>query len=365
MSNPTLECSDVDTELSPALTVQEFSPLSDPRWPKFLARHNEASVFHTREWLAALKHSYDYEPVGFTTSHGLELENAIVFCKVKSWLTGHRLVSLPFSDHCQPLAVGRDLREILKHVCNIRLATRGKYLEMRPLSRDVEVETASLLQPSQAFLMHRIDLQPPLEVLYKGLHDSCVRRKIKRADREDLRYVAGRNKEILANFYDLFLRTRRKHKLPPQPRSWFENLIDQLGTMLTIHVVSKDGTPIASILTLEYKRVVMYKYGCSDERFSALGGTPFLFWKVIQQAKGLGANCLELGRSDTHEPGLSTFKERLGGLPSELCYLRDVSTQRKMKQPRSKALLCAREVLCRMPDPVLIGVGRMMYRHMG
>ena len=32
-----------------------------------------------------------------------ELANGIVFCRVESRLTGRRLVSLPFSDHCDPL----------------------------------------------------------------------------------------------------------------------------------------------------------------------------------------------------------------------------------------------------------------------
>jgi hypothetical protein len=27
----------------------------------------------------------------------------LVFCRVRSWLTGRRSISLPFSDHCEPL----------------------------------------------------------------------------------------------------------------------------------------------------------------------------------------------------------------------------------------------------------------------
>ena len=30
-------------------------------------------------------------------------EIRLVFCRIHSWLTGRRLVSLPFSDHCEPL----------------------------------------------------------------------------------------------------------------------------------------------------------------------------------------------------------------------------------------------------------------------
>src|SRR5580698_4409818 len=89
--------------------VTSVDPLNDPRWPSFLASHPDASIFHTREWLNAVHRTYNYKPIAFTVSNGEELSNAVVFCRIRSWLTGNRLVSLPFSDHCQPLAAGQDL----------------------------------------------------------------------------------------------------------------------------------------------------------------------------------------------------------------------------------------------------------------
>ena len=84
--------------------VYEIDPLCDPRWPEFLQNNPRASVFHTPGWLRALKRTYGYEPVVYTTTPAtVELTNGWVFCRVFSWLTGRRLVSLPFSDHCEPL----------------------------------------------------------------------------------------------------------------------------------------------------------------------------------------------------------------------------------------------------------------------
>jgi len=44
--------------------------------------------------------------------------------------------------------------------------------------------------------------------------------------------------------------------------------------------------------------VVYYKYGCSDQKFNNLGGTPFLLWKTIAEAKSKGATEFDLGRSE-------------------------------------------------------------------
>jgi hypothetical protein len=86
------------------VNVYTFDPLTDGRWPTFVGEHPHASVFHNREWLEALRRTYGYAPVAYTTSPPADrLSNAIVLCEIRSWLTGRRMVSLPFADHCQPL----------------------------------------------------------------------------------------------------------------------------------------------------------------------------------------------------------------------------------------------------------------------
>ena len=86
------------------MNVYAVDPLTDGRWPTFVGEHPLASVFHTREWLEALRRTYGYAPVAYTTSPPADrLSNAIVLCEIRSWLTGRRMVSLPFADHCQPL----------------------------------------------------------------------------------------------------------------------------------------------------------------------------------------------------------------------------------------------------------------------
>src|ERR1043166_4459298 len=86
------------------MDIFRIDPIHDPRWPTFVTKHPRASVFHTVEWLKALHDTYSYAPVVFTTTppHN-DLQNGIVFCHVRSWLTGQRMVSLPFSDYCEPL----------------------------------------------------------------------------------------------------------------------------------------------------------------------------------------------------------------------------------------------------------------------
>jgi len=349
--------------LSNEQTVRTLDPLADQRWPEFLSRHPQASVFHTSEWLQSLQSTYGYKPVVFTTSER-ELSNGMVFCRIQSWLTGNRLVSLPFSDHCQPLWVNDDLKAILRFLHGHSVADGCRYAEIRPLSVGGLFEDQPDFGVSEEFRFHSIDLRTDLQTIYRKFHDSCVRRKIKRAEREKLSLESGNSQELLRKFGHLLLLTRRRHRLPPQPMTWFNNLVRHFGDKLTIHLLSKDGVPAASILTLSYKNSLVYKYGCSDARFHHLGGMPLLFWKTIQLAKEMGIEWFDLGRSSTDDPGLVVFKEHLGAAAAELKYYRDPSP-RSTKESLLHKMQWVRQAVACLPKPMLVGVGNLLYRHLG
>src|SRR5262249_20982544 len=106
-----------------------LDPLQDPRWADLVEKHPKASVFHTVAWLRALRLTYGYEPVAFTTSSSSdELKNGMVFCRVNSWLTGRRLVSLPFSDHCEPLCdSSEEINFLVRYLQTALLRQKWKY----------------------------------------------------------------------------------------------------------------------------------------------------------------------------------------------------------------------------------------------
>jgi hypothetical protein len=173
---------------------------------------------------------------------------------------------------------------------------RYKYAEIRPLSA---LQAASnRFRSGPAYCFHELDLAPSSEHLFSALQKSSIQRKIIRAEKEQLTYEKGHSERLLNEFYRLLLITRKRHGLPPQPRSWFTNLIRYMKGQLQIWVAWKGSSGISAILALRHRSTVVYKYGCSDERFHNLGGMPFLFWKLIEDSKASGADSLDFGRSD-------------------------------------------------------------------
>ena len=339
--------------------ISVLDPLADTRWDELLERHPRASVFHSRGWLEALKRTYGYEPLVLTTTAQGPLENGLAFCRVSTWAS-RRLVSLPFSDHCE-----RASRSARRPVRDAGVSGGGDGEGSLALAGTAASarRTHWSCEGRQLLPAHR-GSRAARGADLRGFHASSTQRAIRRAEREGLSYEAGRSESLLSSFYRLLRLTRRRHGLPPQPLAWFRNLAACLGDGLTIHVASKDGVAIAAILTLTFKKTVVYKYGGSDAERHPLGGMPFLFWRAIQHAQAEGVEELDLGRSDLDQPGLIAFKDHLGATRSTLTYY--CRPERRAGPARDGLLARAsRWVVGHLPDAALDLTGRLLYRHLG
>src|SRR2546427_772223 len=250
----------------PVTTAYRIDPLLDPRWAELAERHPRASVFHTPGWLEALRRTYGYEPVAYTTTPlGTELTNGIVLCRVYSRITGRRLVSLPFSDHCEPLIDHpEDLHGLVRCLQRDCAKDGWKYVEIRP--RTACAVPPAGLEPAQAFFLHPGRLNLELEELF--------------------------------------------------------------------------------------------------QRFHNLGGMHLLFWNAIQEGKRNEAREFDMGRSDSDNPGLITFKDRWGAARSQLTYWR-YPTRPAPTALAGWGLQLARYIFAHIPDTFQIAAGRMLYRHLG
>lgn len=346
-----------------------LDPLSDSRWDAFVTKHHRASLFHSSPWLTALNRTYGYSLIAHTTSPpDGKLENAIVFCGVESWLTGRRLVSLPFSDHCEPLIDREsDMQTLIAFLHEEMKRERWRYIETRPLTPPSIVTPMFVAKTYYSF--HHLDLGPDLATIFRNLHKDSIQRKIRRAEREMLAYEEGRTDALLTDFYRLFTSTRRRHGLPPQPRKWFENLVSAFGDALKIRIVRRNDRALAGMITIRHKDTVVYKYGGSDPRYHNLGSVHMLYWTSIQDAKSSGARFFDFGRTDADQTGLITFKNRWGASESLLTYSRYSLSENVRHMfdlfPAKPAAEVARKALSYMPNRLTAILGHSLYKHVG
>lgn len=348
------------------MQVYKVDPLSDPRWDAFLGEQPDSSAFHRSQWLQALHHTYAYKPVVYTTTEpGLPLHDGLSFCRISSPLTGRRLVSTPFSDHCDVLIADECRLRFILNALKTEAADRQlKYVELRPLDAAcAETLRAEGFGESERFVVHRLDISGDPETILENTHKTGVRQMIRRAERENLQVDIGNSPELLTKFCRLQTLTRRRHGIPPQPVEWFRNLMECKSIDPTIFVASKDGKPIAAVLTLCWGRLGHYKYSCSDSNYSNTGGTQLLIWRAILRLKDQGCESFCMGRSEPGNRGLVEFKSRWGAQRTMSSYYR-YPAPASVSESTEESRLVSR-VVSVMPEWALSAAGKFLYRHFG
>jgi CelD/BcsL family acetyltransferase involved in cellulose biosynthesis len=344
-----------------------IDPLRDNRWPEFLNRHSQASVFHTPAWLAALQRTYGYQPVAFTTTpEGEPLDDGVPFCIVKTWLVRPRLVSLPFSDHAQPLV--RDegtLQGLLAFLETKIKAGQWASVEFRPPNTPAVYGEWANFADGPQYVLHSLDLSAPLEGIFRGFNKDSTQRKIRKAERSGLVYQEGQSEELLQDFFRLAVITRQRQGVPPPPIEWYRNVVGCFGRDAKIRVArTQEGKLAGAILTLSFKQTMLFKYGASNTEYHRLGTVPFLLWKAIEDAKNSGANTFDFGRSEIEHAGLILFKTHFGGEQKTLTH-KVYPARAWAPSSEGISMRAAKRVFGVIPHAVFIKAGRLIYPHIG
>jgi hypothetical protein len=347
--------------------VYEVDPLENGRWQRLVERHHHASIFHHVGWLNALHLTYGYEPVILTTSPPTsDLENGMLFCRIRSWLTGNRIVSLPFSDHCAFLCEPDEKFEsLICHLHSAKAGQRWKYVELRPVSKTFEEAVQRLgFKPAANYVCHRVDLEPAAEQIFRRLDKDSIQRRVRHAEKVGVVEVCGKSQGLLTDFYQLLIRTRARHSLPPQPYAWFSNLLNCMGEAVDLRLAYMENIPVAAVWVFHFRGKSYYKYGCSDERFHKLGAMPFLLWRAILKAKSIGSKIFDLGRTEEGHHGLIAFKNHWTRVSESLTYWTSPSGKSItfIEDWKQRAV---KHVCAHVPDRLLEAVGTLLYRHAG
>ena len=228
--------------------------------------------------------------------------------EVDSWLTGKRGVSLPFTDHCEPLGFSETGSEAVIEEA-LRLGrTRGwKYLECR--SDPAMAGGFKGAPPSLSFFGHRLDLIPDSAALFARF-ESPVRRAIRKAEKSGLVIEIAQTLPALRAYYSLHCKTRKQHGQPPQPFVFFRNIQEEiLARNLGVVISAKhNGRAVASAVFFHTPSEAIYKFSASDGAFLDLRANNLVMWEAIKWCVRKGIKTLDLGRTSIANEGLRRYK---------------------------------------------------------
>ncbi|MGH2381667.1 MAG: lipid II:glycine glycyltransferase FemX [Candidatus Limnocylindria bacterium] len=292
--------------------------LSDPEWRSFVDRHPEALPFHLPAWAELVADCYHLAAfVIAVRDAGGAISAGIPVIQTRVPLRPTRLVSLPFTDICPPLAASDADRGRLVAALEVaRHKARAQRAEIRgPLPEAAVFEDAGY--------RHVLRLDGDPATVFGRFHRSQVQRSVRKAEASGLTLRVGtRDRDLLDDFYALHLGTRRRLGVPIQPRRFFSLLRERILRSGIGWVVSVEtsGRPIAAALFLASKGTVVYKYGASDADAWRLRPNHLLFWNAIRAACESGHQDFDFGRTDAGADGLRAFKQSWGTEELRLLY---------------------------------------------
>lgn len=337
-------------------------PRTDGQWRR-LIENCPSSVFHTPVWMQVLTDTYGWDfQAHLLLNEQREPEAGLPFCRIDDH-KGVRVISLPFSDYCDPLVEQpRQWDAVFAP-----LTDSDEPFMTRCLHTAIPLSDSRLSATKRA-RWHGINLRRESETIWQEL-DSAARRAIQKARRDGVVVRAAAAEWELRAFFEMHLRVRKyKYRLLAQPYSLFENIWRHFieagqGTLL---VAVQEDEIIAGTLYLKWQDTLYYKFNASRPEAAACRPSDLLVWEGIQYGKARGCTYFDFGLSDWDQEGLLQFKRKYATEEKTISFLqrsppRDPNAWNNQAQhlfPQLTNLLTDQAV----PDHVTEQAGELLYR---
>jgi hypothetical protein len=341
-------------------SINIINPIDYPNWNRQVSKLEGATIFHTANWALVLAESYGYRPRYFTAIKMHRIIACIPVMQIDSVITGRRGVCLPFTDFCRPIGDENWIPELWNALVGKSQKEKWKHIELR--GECTIVQSANM---PPAYKEHSISLDTNESDLMKRLRQS-TRRNITKAIRHKVIIHSSQNSKAIEDFYRLNCLTRKRHGLPPQPRSFYCKIKDHMfsSDMGFILTAVCNGTTVASALFFQFNGTVFYKYAASDILFQQTRANNLLVWRAIERSLAKGFKLFHFGLTAAGNSGLLQFKRGWGAVEKDLNFFRYIVKEQRFIKKR-ELLKTSYIFFKKMPMPLLRLSGEVMYRHVG
>lgn len=347
-----------------------IDPRTDSRWSDFISRDPRGYLCYEPGWKDVLEDCFPHMHGYYATLiRDDRIYAALPVYEVRSWLTGNRLVSIPFATLCDPpvsdshsmvtlFDYARDLADSLG-VEKIRINT---------------YDTTSLVDHSSYgrcchYKLHVLRLDRDTGRVMKTFDRTCVVQKIRRAEKSGLEVRPAQSGEDVRSFYDLYAGTRKNVGVPPQPFEFFRKLFSVFSHNQRVRILLsvRENVPLAGVMLFTSRRYMSAEYLGYDSRFIQMNPHHILFWEAIQMACAEGFEYFDFGRTSVGNAGLMRFKKHWGTEARDLpqwVYPPEVA-EVTLPVENSLKYRAVRELCRRSPRFMLKPLSKFSYRHLG
>lgn len=338
-----------------ALTVGPYTGDGEA-WDRFGEAQPGWTAFHRWGWrrVIADTHGLDCPYLGARDGDG-QLCGILPLVRLRSWLFGHFLVSMPFVNYGGPLgddaAIGA-------------LAEAADAMARRDGARLLELRSARALPVDLPVSHRKITVVLPLDggpeavfARFKAKLRSQVRRPAKEG--VEVRFGADQ----VDPFHAVFATHMRDLGTPAQPRRLFRELAREFGDDVWFACAWHEGRPIAAGAGFRWGTEFEITWASALREYSRLSANMGLYWAMIERAAAGGLTRFNFGRCT---PGSAThaFKRQWGAVDEDLWwYSGRASAVAATPSPDSAKFRLAVRTWQRLPVTVSTALGARVIKH--
>ena len=350
--------------LQPQWRLARLDGADEPVIDDFLATHPDATPFHRPAWLHAVARGTGNAALALVG----EADGAVVaylpLNALHSPIFGRVLASSGFAVGGGLLAVsGVDIAGAWPVLEELALRHSAPAIELRGGELPLARSGWRIRRDSHASFIRPLASDDEAELLAIPRKQ---RAEVRKGLANDLSVEVGTGARDRAAHYAAYSASVRNLGTPVFPRALFAAVLDGFGGDADILTIRADGEPVASVLSLYHRGVVMPYWGGGTFTARRLRANDRMYFELMRHARGRGCTHFDFGRSKTGS-GAHDFKCNWGFEPTPLAYAAwsAPGSQPRDADPNSSAHARQIALWKRLPLPLANAIGPFIARGLG
>lgn len=278
---------------------------------------NNFTFYHTKNWHETLNKTFGWKIKAATCYNGSNLVYFLPFIEKMRLNLSHVKISLPLSHKIGP---AYELKAAKKIEADNKMFEKLTNIEVHD-----KINSASLNKFStDTIITLDLEMFKNLDDLFHDLDKSSIQRKIKKAEKENIKVKKTNNLESFKTFSNLENITRYKQGSPAYPQNFFSNLYESFkGTpYLNLYSAQFNDEIVSGVIFSQFNNEAIYLYGASlDNRdLYRLGINQITMWEAVKDSYFKGLKRVDFGKTPNSLESLEKYKLKWGGTSKPLTY---------------------------------------------
>jgi hypothetical protein len=313
--------------------MAQFQRIGDKKeWRDLLGKALFKTFFHSLEWEDFLEKNFKW----LKFEHYLYKDEILLSLARYKIFGREKLISHPFCEYGGPLPLkqgisGREFKN------NLFSSFRNPLkISLHPeISR--YFNESGLKEPDSsrdAYFIENISQKSEDEIF--SSFRKTLRHSLRIADR-NIEIEKCKDKKDLRDFYNLYLKTVRRHKTIAYPYSFFEYFFNNTNNKAEIVLAKLKDKIIAGSIFLFYDKYIHYFLNASDGKYKDLRANYLILWNQIKNYLGTGYEVFDFGGTGRGS-SLEVFKSGWGAKRYPIFEIKNFS-ENKLRESRLRNIL--------------------------